>query len=188
MGILLPLRNKEQQMINALRKNDPKAQRQLYELYASKMMAICVRYVGDTMTAEDILVESFLKVFQRIHQFTEEGSLEGWIKRIIINEALGYLRRNKKLSLQLDIDSYANIATNTDDTIATLQADDLMRMINELSVGYRTVFNLYAIEGYSHQEIAAMLSITESTSKSQLHRARTVLQKKLMENTTTRTY
>jgi RNA polymerase sigma factor (sigma-70 family) len=175
---IIPLFNQEAQLLKALRKSDPKAQRQLYEKYASRMMGVCMRYVGDSMTAEDILVAGFMRVFDKIEQFKGEGSFEGWIRRIMVNEALGHLRQRKRLHEETDLTEahgQADVGLADQD----LEAEELMKLIEKLPIGYRTVFNLYAIEGYSHAEIAQMLGITESTSKSQLHRARAVLQQML---------
>lgn len=172
---IIPFFNQEAQLIKALRKEDPKAQRQLYDKYASKMLGVCMRYVGDQMTAEDILVEGFMRVFTKIGQFKEEGSFEGWMRRIMVNEALAYLRQKKRLLEDADLGE-AERMPDTSQADELLEAEDMKQMIDQLPVGYRTVFNLYAIEGYSHAEVATMLGITESTSKSQLHRARGLLQ------------
>ena len=173
---ILPLYNQETQLIKALGKADPKAQRQLYDKYASRMLGVCMRYVGDQMTAEDILVQGFMKVFEKIEQFKSEGSFEGWIRRIMINEALGYLRQRKRLQEGALLEEAQGIADDNILADQALEAREMMQMIETLPTGYRTVFNLYAIEGYTHAEIAEMLEITESTSKSQLHRARALLQ------------
>ena len=177
---ILPLYNQEAQLIKALRRADPKAQRQLYEKYASRMLGVCMRYVGDQMTAEDILVEGFMKVFSRIEQFKNEGSFEGWIRRIMVNESLGYLRQRKRLQEDLTLDEAHGVSDEGTLADQALEAREMMQMIETLPTGYRTVFNLYAIEGYTHAEIANMLGITESTSKSQLHRARALLQQLVM--------
>lgn len=173
---ILPLYSQEAQLIKALKNADPKAQRQLYDKYATRMLGVCMRYVGDRMTAEDILVEGFLKVFDKIEQFKSEGSFEGWIRRIMVNESLGYLRQTKRLREDPIIDEAQEIADPAALADELLEAGEMMQMIEKLPTGYRTVFNLYAIEGYAHSQIAEMLDITESTSKSQLHRARTLLQ------------
>lgn len=172
---VIPLFNQEAQLIKALRKADQKAQRQLYEKYASRMLGVCRRYISDPMAAEDILVEGFMKVFDKIDQFKSEGSFEGWIRRIMVNEALGYLRQQKRSLEDVSLDEAHGIA-DFEQADQSLQAEEMMSMIGTLPTGYRTIFNLYAIEGYSHAEIADMLGITESTSKSQLHRARALLQ------------
>lgn len=132
------------------------------------------------MEAEDVLVMSFTKIFERIDQFKADGSFEGWIRRIMVNESLGYLRKQKYMYLETDIDT-ADRELNYEHLDAHLAVDDLMKLIESLPTGYRVVFNLYAIDGYSHQEIAEQLGISENTSKSQLSRARALLQKKLSE-------
>jgi RNA polymerase sigma-70 factor (ECF subfamily) len=132
------------------------------------------------MEAEDILVTAFTKVFDRIGQFKGEGSFEGWIRRIMVNEALTYLRKSRAMYLETDLEQ-ADREPDYDKLSDHLEAEDLMKMIQELPAGYRVVFNMYAIDGYSHKEIAAQLGISENTSKSQLSRARVYLQKKLAE-------
>ncbi|WP_221389895.1 RNA polymerase sigma factor [Dyadobacter sp. NIV53] len=176
MGRILSLFSHEVQLVKALRKQDPKAQRQVYEKYSSRMLGLCFRYVNDEMVAEDIMIEGFLRVFGKIDQFSSEGSFEGWIRRIMVNEALGHIRKQKRIPEDAMSDEAENIP---DYAYAdqNLNAEELLDLIAELPAGYRTVFNLYAIEGYAHGEIAELLAITESTSKSQLHRARALLQK-----------
>lgn len=143
------------------------------------MLGICQRYVNRQADAEDIMIEGFMRVFDKIGQFKSEGSFEGWVRRIMVNEALGYIRKNKSLFLSVDAEDVHNepAAFHVDgDELAT---QDLLQLVQELPQGYRTVFNLFAIEGYSHEEIAGMLGISENTSKSQLSRARALLQKRL---------
>ncbi len=180
MGRILALFSQEAQLVKALRKEDPKAQRQLYDKYSHRMLALCFRYVCDEMAAEDVMVEGFLRVFEKISQFNSEGSFEGWIRRIMVNESLGYLRKKKRI-LEDNISDEANNIPDYTHADQNLETEELMALIESLPVGYRTVFNLYAIEGYAHIEIAQMLGITESTSKSQLHRARALLQKMVVE-------
>ena len=172
-------RAKEDELIKGCLRRDHTAQKLLYNTYASRMYGLCHRYVKDSMGAEDILITAFTKVFDKIQQFKSEGSFEGWIRKIVVNEALSYLRRNRSMYLETDLEQadrepdYAGIGDQ-------LEADDLLKMIQELPTGYRIVFNLYAIDGYSHKEIAEQLGISENTSKSQLSRARTYLQKLLL--------
>jgi RNA polymerase sigma factor (sigma-70 family) len=176
MGRILSLFSQEAQLIKALRREDPKAQRNVYDLYSTRMLGLCFRYVGDEMIAEDVMIEGFVKVFAKINQFNNEGSFEGWIRRIMVNEALGHLRKQKRLKE----DTLSDDANNVPDYQLAdqhLNAQEILGLIEQLPMGYRTVFNLYAIEGYAHLEIAELLGITESTSKSQLHRARAMLQK-----------
>ena len=133
------------------------------------------------MEAEDILVTAFVKIFDKIQQFKSEGSFEGWIRRIVVNEALTFLRRNRSMYLETDLEQ-ADREPDYNALSDHLEAEDLLKMIQELPTGYRIVFNLYAIDGYSHKEIADQLGISENTSKSQLSRARTFLQKLLIEH------
>jgi RNA polymerase sigma-70 factor (ECF subfamily) len=173
-------RAKEQELIKGCLRRDRVSQQQLFDLYSSKMYAICYRYVKNPMEAEDILVTAFTKIFERINQFKGEGSFEGWIRRVMVNEALTFLRKSRNMYLETDLEQ-ADREPNYDQLSDHLEAEDLMRMIQELPAGYRLVFNMYAIDGYSHKEIAEQLGISENTSKSQLSRARTYLQKLLME-------
>jgi len=173
-------RAKEDELIKGCLRREPHAQRLLYDTYSSKMYAICYRYVKDSMEAEDVLVTSFTKVFEKIGQFKFEGSFEGWIRRIVVNEALTCLRKNRSMYLETELDQVdydPNYKTLNDH----LEAEDLLRLVKELPAGYRIVFNMFAIDGYSHKEIAESLGISENTSKSQLSRARIYLQKQLKE-------
>ena len=173
-------RVKETEWIEGCKKQDALAQNELYEHFSAKMYALCCRYIPSKMEAEDVLITAFTKLFERINQFKGEGSFEGWIRRIVVNESLTYLRRNKSMYLETEIE-----AVDREPDLANLEnkleAEDLMTMIGKLPIGYRMVFNLYAIDGYSHKEIAEQLGISENTSKSQLSRARALLQKKLVE-------
>ncbi|HEY0744625.1 MAG TPA: sigma-70 family RNA polymerase sigma factor [Chryseosolibacter sp.] len=174
-------RAKEDELIKGCLKRDRNAQQQLYDLYASKMYAICFRYVRNAMEAEDVLVMAFTKIFDRIDQFKGEGSFEGWIRRVMVNEALTHLRKSRAMYVETELEQ-ADREPDYDRLSDHLEAEDLHKMIQELPPGYRVVFNMYAIDGYSHKEIAEQLGISENTSKSQLSRARTYLQKILLEN------
>jgi RNA polymerase sigma factor (sigma-70 family) len=153
----------------------PAAQRILYDRYSPTMFGTCLRYLQDAMEAEEAMVSGFVKVFANLDKFRQDGSFEGWIRRIMINEALTTLRK-RRLSW---VESLDNLRTQGTPAASELEyeAEELLQMIEKLPTGYRTVFNLYAIEGYSHKEIGELLEITESTSKSQLNRARAMLQK-----------
>ena len=173
--------NTETQLLKGCLAGDSRAQQALYEKYAGKMFVVCLRYIKDESEAEDTMVHGFAKVFEKLEQFKGEGSLEGWIRRIMVNQSLLYIRKNKAMYLEVDIEK----AEHTPDfgTLDNhLEADDLLNMVQRLPTGYRTVFNLYAIEGYSHKEIAERLGISENTSKSQLSRARALLQKYLLDS------
>ncbi len=169
----------EQELVAACLKNDRLAQKTLYERYARVMMAVCLRYAGDTDMAQDMLQEAFIKVFTSLDTFTGKGSLEGWVRRIVINTALEMLRRNDVLRESVDCND-ADLGVVVNNTaIDKISADELMAVIASLPVGFRTVFNMYAIEGYSHKEIAQALNINESSSRSQYNRARALIQKKI---------
>lgn len=165
----------EETLIQACVSGNEKAQFQLFERFAPKMMAVCLRYAENREMAEDVLQESFVKVFKNLKKFTNEGSLEGWIRRIMVNTSLDAIRKNKKRKLDTQVESVAYLAPQNDYIEESLMAEDLMLIINKLPEGYRVVFNLYAIEGYSHKEIAETLRISENTSKSQYSRARAYL-------------
>ena len=173
-------RAKEDDLVKGCRRGDHHAQQRLYDLYSSRMYGVCCRYVKNTMQAEDILVMAFTKVFDRISQFKGEGSFEGWIRRITVNEALNYLRKSRTMVVETDLE-HAGRELDYNRLSDHLEAEDLLKMIEKLPPGYRIVFNMYAIDGYSHKEIADQLGISENTSKSQLSRARTYLQKLLAE-------
>jgi RNA polymerase sigma factor (sigma-70 family) len=172
-------RAKEDELIKGCLRRDRHAQQQLYDQYSSKMYGICFRYVKHAMEAEDILVTAFMKIFERIDQFKGEGSFEGWIRRIMVNEALTYLRKARTMYVETDLEQ-ADREPDYDQLSDRLEEEDLLNMIQELPAGYRLVFNMYAIDGYSHKEIAEQLGISENTSKSQLSRARVYLQKMLI--------
>ena len=163
-------------LIDKLRRQDRSAQKWLYDRYAPLMFSVCRRYLRSREDAEEALVSGFYKVFSQINSFSGSGSLEGWIRRIMVNEALMLLRRQRLELVSDDLAQAIPAGTRTDSAI---EAEDLYNMVRALPVGYRTVFNLFAIEGYSHQEIAAQLGITEGTSKSQLSKARAMLQEML---------
>ncbi|GIV35197.1 MAG: DNA-directed RNA polymerase sigma-70 factor [Chitinophagales bacterium] len=174
----------EKELINGCLIGDRNAQKALYDKYAAKMFAICLRYAKDYHSAEDVLQEGFIKVFKYIGNFRHEGSFEGWLRRIFINTSIEFLR--KSISLYPIVDEEDKPMDIVDESVFDeLDHQDLIAMVQSLSPGYRTVFNLYVIEGYSHKEIAKILGINEGTSKSQLARARMIIQKKLAESTRT---
>jgi len=160
--------------------NDNKSKELIYRHFAPKMYGICLRFAGNEMEADDILQEGFIKVLTKIKDFRNEGSFEGWIRRTIINTAINYYRKNLKYSKFQDIaDGEINIATD-ESVFDNLSKEELVKIIQDLPNGYRTVFNLNVIEGYTHKEIGQMLNISDNTSKSQLTRARSILQKKVL--------
>lgn len=170
----------EQDLIAGCKKKDPRCQKLLFTTYAPKMLGVCRRYVDSLDTAEDILQDGFIKVFQKIDTYTGEGAFGGWIRRVFVTTALEHLRQNKAMQFNVSLDDINEIQADAGiSVLSRLTVDDLMKCIAELPMGYRTIFNLYAIEGYSHKEIAEMLNIKENSSQSQLVRARKVLQEKV---------
>ncbi len=167
-------------IISGCKKGDSRSQEALYRLVAPVMYALCLRYGGNADDAGDIMQDGFIKVFSKIGQYSGKGSLEGWIRRIMINTALERYRGQVHMeSLEDKADQVSGVAG--DETLEEITADEISNVISELSPKYRMVFNLYAIEGYSHKEISEMLGISEGTSKSNLSRARSVLQEKLKD-------
>jgi len=161
-------------------KHKARAQRELYDLFAPKMMAVCLRYVKSQAEAEDILQEGFIKVFKHLKKFKDQGSLEAWIRRIMVNTAIDILRKEKHYLHQMELKE--EVAGNSqEEIISSLEAEHLRNLIQQLPDGYRWVFNLYAVEGYSHAEIGEKLKISESTSRSQYTRARALLRKYVRE-------
>src|SRR5256714_7184207 len=151
-------RAKETELIEGCQRHNREAQQSLYRMYSGKMYSLCCRYVKDRMEAEDVLVTAFTKVFEKISQYKGEGSFEGWIRRVVVNESLTYLRKNKNMYLETDIEE-ARYEPDYHKLENELEVSDLMKLIENLPVGYRTVFNMYAIDGYNHQEIAGQLGI-----------------------------
>ncbi len=180
MKLTIKKSNTLESLIEQCRSQNGKAQRLLYDRLSSKMMGVCRRYIGDISEAEAVLVTGFLKVFNKINQFSGLGNFEGWVRRIMVNESLLYLRKNKSMFLEVDIEE-ALIEPNYGQANYLFEEQELLEMINNLPVGYRTVFNLYAIEGYSHKEIAEQMGINENTSKSQLSRARSILKNEVLK-------
>lgn len=178
MSKTTPPPKEDQVLIKACVKGKRTAQKALYDKYAPKMFGICLRYAKNYHQAEDLLQEGFIKVYKHIGGFRGTGSFEGWLRRIFVNTAIEHYRRNNMLySVSEPTDAEAGPVMN--EALEHLAAADLMKLVNELSDGYRMVFNLYAIEGYTHREIGEMLGISEGTSKSQLARARNILKQKV---------
>ncbi|MEO9483491.1 MAG: sigma-70 family RNA polymerase sigma factor [Ekhidna sp.] len=168
-------------LIEKSKSGDRKAQQQLYKRLSAPMMGVCLRYMKSQQDAEDVLLEAFYKVFKNLNRFTYENdnAFFGWVKRIMVNEALMKLRRNKEiqiLSINEDLDKEIDVSP-----LSQLQTNDLLKLIRSIPVGYRTVFNLYEVEGYSHQEISEQLGVSVGTSKSQLFKAKKLLREMLDE-------
>lgn len=171
--------NNEKQLIKKAAKQNREAQKLLYEKHAPLMLSVCRRYVKDLQHAEEVMLNGFLKVFTNLKTYAFEGSFEGWVRKIMVNEAINFLKRNKNIFLVEDKDVVHDSSWNN--IYEQISVDQIQELIDGLPNGYRMVFVLYAIEGYKHQEIANMLSISESTSKSQLFKARKLLQQKINE-------
>lgn len=171
--------NNYSDIIKACLKGNRIAQNRLYQLFADKMYGVCLRYSDNEDEAKDILQDGFIKVFVNLAQFNNKGSFEGWIRRIIVNTALEKFR-DKRYLFAVRMESEYDLNSNAyDHIISELSAKDLLKLIQELSPQYRMVFNLYAVEGYSHKEICEKLNIKEGTSKSNLSRAREILKEKV---------
>lgn len=168
----------EHELIKRCAQGDRAAQKTLYEQYARMMFGVCLRYCIDNEEAKDILQDGFVKVFSKIGQFAFAGSFEGWMKRIFVNTALEYYRINKVHMYHSDVESAMHIDYE-DYTVEKIGQKEILKIMNTLAPGYRMVLNLFIVEGYGHAEIAEMLGITEGTSKSQLSRARVLLQEEL---------
>ena len=165
-----------EQLVPACRNGDRKAQKRLFDALAPKMMALCLRYIGDRPTAEDVLQDGFVTLFSRLDSYSGAGSFEGWARRIFVNTALMHLRKTDALKLSDDIGEARGLFTEEATPVQKMGYRELMSLIERLPVDARTVFNMYVIEGYSHKEIAETLGFNEATSRSKLQRARIRLQ------------
>ncbi len=166
----------EELILQGCQKNDPAAQQLLYQRYSPKMLSVCYRYAKSREDAEDMLQEGFVKVFLQINRYEHRGSLEGWILRVIVHTCINHLKKYKKFNDVVDLAYASNLVVTGDYIPGIVQAKQIVESIRALPIGYRTVLNLYAIEGYSHKEIGAMLEIEESTSRSQYTRAKNLLE------------
>lgn len=168
----------ESDIIKGSIEGDRRMQELLYQTYSSKMYGVCLRYAGNADDAQDILQDGFIKVFRHLERFRSEGSFEGWMRRIFVNTAIEHYR--KKVSLQQVTESHEeHLEDQNWSVLDKLAVKDILMAVQELSPGYRAVFNLYVIEGYAHKDIASMMGISEGTSKSQLARAKAILQQLL---------
>ncbi len=171
----------EEAILAGCLQNDPSAQRELYNRYSPKMLSVCYRFAHNREDAEDMLQEGFIKVFLQVSTFQNKGSFEGWIRRIIVHTCINFLKKYKKFNETIDLD-YASFLHIKEETMPSLmQAKQVVECIRLLPLGYRTVLNLYAIEGYNHKEISGMLDIEESTSRSQYTRAKAMLENILVK-------
>jgi len=166
----------EEAILKGCIENHATAQRELYNKYSPKMLSVCYRFAHNREDAEDMLQEGFIKVFTQIHSFENRGAFEGWIRRIIVHTCINILKKNKKFNESVDIIHATGLQVREETVPSVIQAKQVVECIRMLPLGYRTVLNLYAIEGYSHREIAEMLTIEESTSRSQYTRAKAMLE------------
>lgn len=171
----------ESDLIKGSIAGDRRMQEELYRRFAPKMYAVCLRYANNANDAQDLLQEGFIKVYKNLHRFRAEGSFEGWVRRVFVNTSIEHFRK-KSAQLSSVSEKEENTIEDSDITaLDSLAEKDIINLVQELSPGYRTVFNLYVVEGYSHKEIGDMLGISEGTSKSQLARAKSILQKKITQ-------
>lgn len=169
----------DEELVNGCVLKNNAAQKLLFERFSRKMMGICIRYADRREEAEDMLQNGFIRVFEKIETFRGTGSLEGWIRKIMVNESLTLLRKNKSMKLHIDIEDAKYMIPGNAPVGESVNEKDLLKMIQQLPTGFRTVFNMYAIEGYSHKEIGELLGISEGTSKSQYSRAKVHLRNML---------
>lgn len=182
MSPLTPNSLTEKDLIDGCLKGDRTSQKDLFNMYAAKMLAVCRRYARHSAEAEDMCQEGFVRVFTSLDKYKNKGSFEGWIRKIMVNTSLKKISKKSFQNEQIGIEDYQeNESMISPEVFNKLSVDDLLRLVDELPDGYKIVFNLYAIEGYSHKEIAEVLQIEVSTSRSQLVKARRMLQKKIEE-------
>lgn len=174
----------EKDLLEGCLKGDNSFQKALYEKYKVQLFRVCLRYAKDKMEAEDMLQDGFIKIFSDLHQYSGQGALGGWLRRVVVNIALQHIRKNKRFQDTVDLEYISNEFQTSEIAHSNLNAQALTKIIQQLPLGYKTVFNLYVIEGYSHKEIAEMLQINVNTSKSQLSKAkamlRSILEKKMV--------
>lgn len=166
----------EKDLIRGCIQKDEACQRRLFELYAGKMMSVCLRYANDQHEAQDILQESFIKVFKYVHQFKFEGSFEGWMRKVFVSVATRHIKKRKLNFTNIDSIDTDNVNNIDPSIVSKIAEEEIHKLIRKLPEGYRTVFNLNVIEGYNHDEIAKLLGIQPATSRTQLLKARKMLQ------------
>jgi RNA polymerase sigma-70 factor (ECF subfamily) len=171
----------EAELLESCIHQDRRAQKALYELYAPRMLTLCIRYIGDRERAWDILHDGFITVFEKIDSYSGSGSFEGWMRKIFVNTALMSLRKGDVLKYTEELNIAEREVSPEYSALENINSKELLRLIATMPVGFRTVFNMYVIEGYSHQEIADQMKISEGSSRSQLSRARIWLQERLKE-------
>ena len=175
---VINLHQEEKELIELAVENNRHAQQRLYSKFSPKMLSVCRQYINDLQQAEDIMISAFMKVFTNLKNFEHKGSFEGWIRRIMINECISFIRVQKRVKFIEDVSYFEERYNNIE---SQFSVEDIQFLIDNLPDGYRMVFNLYCVEGFKHQEIAVMLGINEGTSKSQLSHARKMLQDTIMK-------
>lgn len=176
---VIQLYKNENKLIDKATKNNRKAQHVLYELHAPKMLSICRYYIKDIQHAEEVMLNGFFKVFSNLEKFKKEGSFEGWVRKIMVRESISFIRKQKQIEFSIDnIEIKEKFSTSIN---SELELDEIQSLIDALPEGYKIVFNMSVIEGYKHHEISEMLNISVGTSKSQLYKARRMLQQKIIE-------
>ncbi|MCX6280933.1 MAG: sigma-70 family RNA polymerase sigma factor [Bacteroidetes bacterium] len=165
------------EVIELCLKNEPRAQEALYKAYSASMFGVCLRYAGNRMEAQDILQEGFIKVFQNLSHLHSKEAIDGWIHKIFVNTAINYYTKQLKFQNEVSLKFESADATIQEDALSKLSHNELLKILQGLPTGYRTVFNLYVIDGYNHREIGEILGISENTSKSQLWRAKASMRK-----------
>jgi RNA polymerase sigma-70 factor (ECF subfamily) len=178
---VINLHQEEKQLIELAVKNNRQAQQQLYVKFSPKMLSVCRQYVNDIHRAEDVMITAFMKVFTNLNKFEFNGSFEGWIRRIMVNECIDFIRVKKNIFQLQDIDNVILSEAEDSEEMEDFSTDEIQLLIDSLPDGCKTVFNLYAIEGYKHKEIAELLNIKEGTSKSQFANARKLLQAQVLK-------
>ena len=169
----------EQRIIELCKQGDRAAQKALFDKLSSRMFPVCLRYMGNREAAEDVLQEGFISLFSKLGSYSGEGSFEGWARKVFVNTALMTLRKNDVMRQSEDIETAWSVSSEDPGALQKISYNELMGMIAELPTGFRTVFNMFLIEGYSHKEIGEALGISEATSRSQLQRARVMLQNRI---------
>lgn len=173
---IIKLHQDENEIIRLAVDQNRQAQHMIYNKFSPKMLSVCRQYIKDLQQAEDVMITAFMKVFTNLKKFENKGSFEGWIRRIMVNESISFIRANKKIQFTEDEDYFEERFNNIE---SQFSVDDIQSLIDKLPDGYKMIFNLYCIEGFKHQEIAKMLNISEGTSKSQLSHARKILQQQI---------
>lgn len=178
---VIPLHTNEARLIEKAAKNNKEAQQYIFNVYAPKMLSVCRYYITDLQFAEDVMITAFFKVFSNLKSFRHKGSFEGWIRKIVIREAISFLRSKKQfVYIEDNFKAFSDNVKPENESMAHLEVDEIQLLIDDLPEGYKTIFLLFA-EGYTHKEIAALLDISENTSKSQLHKARKILKEKVKQ-------